>query len=249
MRVLKELIKLAFSVFGYQIVYDRRFGIDHIKDIKHILSNAEANVHLHKKSVEIIFDVGANIGQTATAYAKAFPGSEIYCFEPIQETFDQLEQNVKKYKNIHTFCKGLGKVNEDKDIYVYSMGVLASCVLESPLLSSKDSVNKATIKLESIDSFCLRKNIQSIDLLKVDTEGFDFDVIQGAEKLLQQQMINFIYFEFFYIGDDNVENSGGRLIDIHNYLTKFNYRPVTTYTDLILWHRGAGAYNALYMRW
>ena len=59
------------------------FGIDHAVDIGRFRKDS--------KQVRIIFDVGANIGQTALSYLKNFPDAEIFSFEPISETFQQLQ--------------------------------------------------------------------------------------------------------------------------------------------------------------
>lgn len=46
--------------------------------------------------VEVIFDVGANIGQTASKFAQSFPKAKIFSFEPVTATFKQLRENTKK---------------------------------------------------------------------------------------------------------------------------------------------------------
>ncbi|AFY81364.1 FkbM family methyltransferase [Oscillatoria acuminata] len=250
--MLKSLIKSLVSAAGYQIVAKNvitGLGVDPFCDINKILSDSEYNSHLIRQSIDIIFDIGANIGQTSIKLAKKFPNSEIHCFEPVQKTFEELEANVKPYKNIHPYCLGFGKKKEKKEIYIYSKSVLASCIPKSPVISSRKSCAVATLELETIDDYCHKHQISSIDLLKVDTEGFDFEVIQGAQELIENKRINFIYFEFFYVGNDHSTKLGGRLIDVHNFLVPCGYRPVSFYTDFIHNKHIAGCYNALYMRW
>src|SRR6476661_6549330 len=53
--------------------------------------------------LDIIFDVGANVGQSATAYVTEFPKSLVYCFEPVDETFRLLQENVGKYENVRPY--------------------------------------------------------------------------------------------------------------------------------------------------
>ncbi len=240
------------SAAGYQITPKNGttgMGVDPLSDIKKLLSNSNYNCRLTRQSIDIIFDIGANVGQTAIKLSKAFPHAEIYSFEPVQKTFKDLQANVKHYKNIHPYCLGFGKQNEQKEIYIYSKSLLSSCIPESPVMSSRKSCGVATLELETIDAYCHKHQISSIDLLKVDTEGFDFEVIQGAQELLKNKQINFIYFEFFYVGNDHPSKLGGRLMDVHNFLLPFGYRPVSFYTDFIHHAHIAGCYNALYMRW
>ncbi|WP_254563343.1 FkbM family methyltransferase [Oscillatoria sp. HE19RPO] len=250
--MLKSLIKSLVLAAGYQITAKNvitGLGVDPLSDINKILSDPHYNSHLTRPSIHTIFDIGANVGQTAIKFSKKFTTSEIYCFEPVQKTFKELQANVKPYKNIHPYCLGFGKRHETKEIYIYSKSVLASCIAESPVISSRKSCDVATLELETIDAYCQKHQISSIDILKVDTEGFDFEVIQGAQQLLENKRINFIYFEFFYVGNDHSSKLGGRLIDIHNFLLPFGYRPVSFYTDFIHQKHIAGCYNALYMRW
>ncbi|WP_261251289.1 FkbM family methyltransferase [Laspinema olomoucense] len=250
--MLKSLIKSLVSAAGYEITAKNvitGLGVDPLYDINKVLSDSQYNCHLTSQSIGTIFDIGANVGQTAIKFAKKFPNSKIHSFEPIQKTFEELQANVQTYKNIHPSCLGFGQKKEKKEIYIYSKSVLASCISESPVMSSKNSCDVVTLELETIDAYCQKNQISSIDILKVDTEGFDFEVIQGAQKLLENKAINFIYFEFFYVGNDHSSKLGGRLIDVHNFLVPFGYRPVSFYTDFIHNKHIAGCYNALYMRW
>lgn len=51
--------------------------------------------------VDIVFDVGANVGQSAKHYLKCFPNSHIYCFEPSSNTFRRLQDNLEVNDRIH----------------------------------------------------------------------------------------------------------------------------------------------------
>jgi FkbM family methyltransferase len=43
-----------------------------------------------------------------------------------------------------------------------------------------------TVNIDTVDNFCLQRNIESINLLKIDTEGFEINVLKGSEKLLKR---------------------------------------------------------------
>ncbi|WP_368011777.1 FkbM family methyltransferase [Laspinema palackyanum] len=155
--MLKSLIKSLVSAAGYQITAKNAItglGVDPLYDINQILSDSQYNSHLTRQSIDTIFDIGANVGQTAIKVAKKFPTSTVYSFEPVQKTFKELKANVQPYKNIHPYCLGFGKKNEKKEIYIYSKSVLASCISESPVMSSKNSCDVVTLELETIDAYC-----------------------------------------------------------------------------------------------
>ena len=52
------------------------------------------------------------------------------------------------------------------------------------------------VRCTTVDSFCSERGVKQIDVLKIDTEGFDFEVLIGARSMLAQQAIKFISFEF-----------------------------------------------------
>ncbi len=247
--MLKKLIKSSLKKMGYQLISKSRLGVDYILDIECVLSDSNLSDHLPHHKNNIIFDVGANTGQSSLKFLLSYPAANIYAFEPIETTFHELKSNVSNFSNIYPFQIGLGDKAEKKDIYIYEHSVLSSCIPKSPITSSDNNIKSIRIEVDTLDRFCLERNIDYIDLLKIDTEGFDLNVLQGAEGLLKKQAVSFIYFEFFRVDRDNDETHGGRLIDIHNYLTNFGLRPIAFYTDFIHHKHTAGVYNALYMKW
>jgi hypothetical protein len=67
------------------------FGIDPLYDVKHILTGYH---------IEMIVDVGANIGQSANSFLNHFLASVIHCIEPVVTTFTQLQQITKQFNNV-----------------------------------------------------------------------------------------------------------------------------------------------------
>ena len=57
---------------------------------------------------EVVFDVGANIGQSCIPLAKAFHDARIYSFEPVRETYETLRSHAAPYRNIEAFNLALG---------------------------------------------------------------------------------------------------------------------------------------------
>jgi hypothetical protein len=87
-----------------------------------------------------------------------------------------------------------------------------------------------------------------IDVLKIDAEGFDLEVLKGADAMLKRGAISFVYFEFNDIQPD--ENSvGGALAPIDEFLRRYQYRFIASYNDYIAtWEEGDlfAVSNALY---
>jgi len=63
---------------------------------------------LDGKQLGVVFDVGANTGQTALSVRRNFIRSRIYSFEPVPSTFQELVRNTSKYAQIEPVCLALG---------------------------------------------------------------------------------------------------------------------------------------------
>src|SRR3990172_547870 len=59
--------------------------------------------YLPKHRIKILFDVGANIGQSAQEYTRKFPSTDVFCFEPAPESFATLQQNTKQHPHVRCF--------------------------------------------------------------------------------------------------------------------------------------------------
>lgn len=137
----------------------------------------------------VIFDVGANIGTFTTLFAKTYPRSTIYSFEPQRTVFQQLCGNVaiNNFYNVHTFNMALGNdyttlvVNEPDYFYPNDFGTFS--LVESTV---KTSSEKMFVTLRKLDWFCDHYQIQRLDLLKIDVEGMDLQVLEGARNSIEK---------------------------------------------------------------
>ncbi len=139
--------------------------------------------------INTIFDVGANVGQSAIKFRDAFPDGKIYCFEPASSNFDKLKSNLSRYRNINCHQVALGSRPGFSTIYLASSPYMHSLI---PPLDTRSSEN---ILVQTIDHFASENNIERIDLLKIDTEGFDLEVIKGADHMLSTGCIPFVLAE------------------------------------------------------
>jgi FkbM family methyltransferase len=144
----------------------------------------------------VLFDGGANIGNYTLTLNKEFgDGANIYAFEPSKATFAQLQETIGLRSNIHLQNIGLNDKNEEITLFTNQDGSgLAS--IYNRLLDHFGLYmdKKENIKVTTLDSFCLENNIEHIHFLKLDVEGNELRVLQGAKKMLQN--IDFMQFEF-----------------------------------------------------
>jgi FkbM family methyltransferase len=186
MSLKREIKRLLEKMTGTHIYRRLSRGIDPFYDIKYCLPNFQVN---------FVFDVGANIGQSARSYLNKFPDSTIYCFEPVDATFRELQKNLQSYGNVLTFKLALGAgrgrgkmVLEGSSDLFYLLDT--SQDLETSIKSCLEDVD-----VETLDGFCERQNIVRISYLKIDAEGSDLDVLKGADRMLTQHLIDIVEVE------------------------------------------------------
>ena len=158
-----------------------------------------------------IFDVGANIGSYARMVLNGFAKPvTIRCFEPSWATFQTLKKNVPE-ANV---CKhNIGLSDQAGELVLYSDAEQSgmTSVYERDLQHIQVSFSKHEVAtFSTLDEFSASQTIGQIDLLKIDVEGHELAVLKGAHKLIDEQRIRFIQFEF-----------GGTSIDSRTYFRDF----------------------------
>jgi FkbM family methyltransferase len=154
-----------------------------------------------KKEPLVIFDVGANIGDYAKMLRSRFSDAEIYCFEPRTETFNRLVSNTKGL-NIHFNNVAVGSSNGILELFKGSNDTDATMVtaykdtLSDVFTFAGEPTESMTCEMISLDDFCKNNNVSEIDFLKIDVEGHELEVLKGASKMIIENKINVIQFEF-----------------------------------------------------
>ncbi len=154
----------------------------------------------------VIFDVGANIGDYVKEVRRYFPDAHIYSFEPNPDTYKKVVENTSKL-NISCHNLGFGATTETRKIYSYrgdQTSQLATLYPDAFLDLYKfdgsrlddDDLIEFKFAQTTIDKFCKDENIKSIDFLKIDVEGHELEVLEGATTLISDSKINIIQFEF-----------------------------------------------------
>lgn len=141
---------------------------------------------------KIVVDVGANCGAVAKMFA--MEADEVYAFEPHPRNFANLLDQIKirDLRNIQAFQIALSNFNGETELIereahgIHSLG---------PHNRGK-IVSKIPIQVRTLDDFWKDKGDAIIGLLKIDVEGFESEVLQGAKNLLREKAIDAIVFEF-----------------------------------------------------
>lgn len=180
-------------------------GVSYLQSLKKndFKENAfEAQHRIIKKSPKVIFDLGANRGDTAVKYASLFQDALIYAFEPFPETYDKLLVRVKDNDRIIPQRLAISDTKGEAVFYSNVNEDTNSLLKSSEIgLSSDDQVKniaKITVNTDTLDDFCQQFQIKNIDILKMDIQGAELSALKGAKRLLQEKRISMVYFETYF---------------------------------------------------
>lgn len=153
---------------------------------------------LIKNEEPIFFDVGANVGSYSAWLLSAFPSATIHAFEPHPKNFLSLKASCSP-GTINSHNTAVGDVQGELTLYDRADfdGSSHASLYEDVIYEiHKQNTAEFTVPVETLDGFCERQAITSIDLLKIDTEGNELSVLRGARTLLKNKSIRCIHFEF-----------------------------------------------------
>ena len=196
-------------------------------DFFHKRKIADALRNLLKNKHAIIFDVGGHHGESIFFFKKNFNIAKIYTFEPLESNFIKLKKNTTKISHKIIYSKfALGEKKEEKKIKEMvetSSSTLNEINMQSSYYKRKKLFLgvKQDKKMFSEKNICIKKGIDiitkfrinKVDLLKIDTEGYEYNVIKGFGKSIQN--INTIIFEHHY---DLMIKKEYKYSDINRYL-------------------------------
>lgn len=198
-------------------------------------------------SINVFFDVGANDGQTAIIVLRQFPKTRVISFEPHPTTFSKLTKRMGDDTRFQAVNSALGSEIGECEMFEYEASTINSLTDQAQYaVRFGQKAHRINVQCTTLDAYCAQNNIERIDVLKIDTEGFDFMVLQGSGVMLQKHAIKFIYFEFNDLHPKE-GRFGGALMPIDALLRPHGYRFVASYNDYIVTDREMfSVSNALY---
>jgi FkbM family methyltransferase len=174
---MKKIIKKLFYLFGL-----------HISKVSVYMVPAYQTVQaLKAHNIDVVFDVGANVGQFASELRAYGYQGKIVSFEPLPEAYKELVNKAKGDKNwiVHPRC-AVGSVAGEIEINLAANSVSSSIL---PMLSAHEDaapeskyINKLTATIITLDSVLKQyTSDQDYLLIKIDTQGYEWSVLDGAE--------------------------------------------------------------------
>ena len=103
-------------------------------------------------------------------------------------------------------------------------------------------VKTSEVQIRTVDGFCEEKTLARVDLLKIDTQGFDFEVLKGSERMLREQRIGLVYLELCFAP---LYENQATLGEVSSWLEKSGYHALAIY-ELNFMNRILGWANFLF---
>lgn len=237
---IKRLIKKIITRTGYSLVKNETY-------VNHILMKAPVSNNIYSKNnlldnffkilleqnfhPQAIYDIGANKGTWTRECVKYFPNATYYLFEPQVNLNKDVEINLKDFKNYHLFNVGVGNANNEINFTIHERDDSCSFSFTEDE-AKKNGFKQIKLPVVKLETFVNENKLESPTILKIDAEGLDLEVLEGAGQLIND--IEVILIEVGIL-NKNIVNSalnvltylddkGFRLFDITDINRPFNNR-------------------------
>jgi FkbM family methyltransferase len=174
-------------------------------------------------------DIGANQGDVTERLLQT--GYEVYAFEPFLPVVEKLKNRLSNFSNLHVFPLALGAINEERELHLVGDQNLVNDPNSQPLYPDADYTLLSSINIHSLpegmvftetvpitvttlETLHQQQQVPSeVGLVKIDTEGFDLQVIQGMGDYRYPVVVAEFWDEKFPFGEFGVDNRLPSLVE------------------------------------
>jgi FkbM family methyltransferase len=177
--MIKAIVKQILTKLGYEVRH------------KSVKQKARGNPYVFydlKKSgfnPSCIIDIGANRGTYSEKVSQIWPDAEIFLFEPLQRHQKQLNDFCARHGKATWFGVGVGSHNKEMTFQVIDQYYGETSTFSELESNRKNLYNTTTVDVITLDNFLEKGKISQPNLIKIDTEGFELEVLKGANNTLQ----------------------------------------------------------------
>jgi FkbM family methyltransferase len=232
--MLKTALKVGIRKLGYELHRCSQLGVNIYRDTHFLLSG----------KAEVIFDVGANVGQSISAYKELFPEGRIYSFEPDEAAFEEALRIGAQYNDVVVNKIALADYIGQSVFYEYEHSVMSSLLKPGPNCQSAP-LRETLVQTTTVEAYCREQEIETIDVLKIDTQGTFDCVLRGAEGMLKDGQIRLVRCELSFKGQYQghadplesiswMQDSGYEIVSFYGQHHRDN---ALTYLDVLYRHR------------
>lgn len=167
--------------------------------IRAVAPNRDYEEHFHSSLMsgiregDVVWDIGANIGFYTKLFAEAVgSGGRVFAFEPSPKAADQVQEISVNFPAVSVFNKAISNESGEAFFDVSS----GEDSVTNHLVGESDG--SKTVPVEIVTGDGMSEQIGVPDIIKIDVEGFEYEVIKGMEKLLLSQSLRGVYCEVHF---------------------------------------------------
>ena len=197
-RTIRRLLKRSAQRLGFEIswrsVAEPWFLYDRF--VRHVQNS---------QKVDVIFDVGANRGQTVARFRSVFPSSDIYAFEPAPGPFTALREATENDRHLKPFQLALGEQDGQAILFENAADVTSSLLRNDTRMHQYVPPGMCTPTAQQVvaqmrlDTFLRQERLSTIDILKIDAQGYERRILAGAGDCLNPTTIRSLYVEVQFV--------------------------------------------------
>tara|TARA_Y100000589_G_C27052129_1_gene587776 strand:- start:82 stop:870 length:789 start_codon:yes stop_codon:yes gene_type:complete len=222
---MKRVIQKLVNLFGYKIMKIKSTDATDLDGLTKSLIT---------KSEPIIFDVGASKGQSITRYKKLFQNPIIHSFEPNIDEVNILKQKYNNDKDLYLNNVAVGDKKGNLEFNINAITEHSSfknLIPKTTWIKKRSNsikiddknytTKKINVEIITLDDYVNEKNLTNIDILKIDTQGFEDKVLLGALNLLKNNRIKLIQLELIF---SEIYENPLNIYDVEKTLIPNNYK-------------------------
>jgi FkbM family methyltransferase len=165
--------------------------------------NRDLAITIGSQSAPVCIDAGAHVGQFIDLLRSSFADPRIHAFEPAPEPFARLTARYGGMPNVSLINAGLGISGGEISFNIFDNQTLNSFL---PMLSSGKGtlgepklVRSISVPVYCLDEYSISAGLVRIDLLKIDTQGYELNILKGARQLLAQGKVRAVLLELNFV--------------------------------------------------
>lgn len=211
----------------------KRNGIRYKLDISdyqawllYFLSDNDSSFHIlrYLGESQVIIDIGGNIGQTSLVInanrVECVNNFKIICFEPYPENFNKLLTNINLNSNIQNIkLENIGLGDKNSQVEMFKECISNSGGNRIVYDPAKNTEGIEVVQITTLDNYLESNNIEKVDFVKIDVEGFEYSVLKGAIKTLRKSKPK-LYIE---LDNANLKKQGSSSAEMISLLKRFGY--------------------------
>lgn len=189
-KIIAQIVRLLRESYNKEIVEIK----DPFRDMRVLLSGMQVNS---------ICDIGAFNGEISVKLAKLFPSAKIYSFEPYSRSFEILLTKAQQNSNIIPINCALSSSNVELNLYINAQDSANSLSPTEEMGKKYQSWQTETVSTEivqvlTLNSWGKQNSLKEIEVLKLDVQGFELNVLKGAQDYLKSS-VRLIYTEIEFV--------------------------------------------------